>query len=516
MGEVYAAADENLDRDVAIKVLGAAVDAEPHRRRFLREARLAARLNHPNIASIHEVGDSDGRLYIVMELLEGEPLRTLLNTRKLTIEESLTIGRDIARALARAHAGDVIHRDIKPENIFITYPSPDVVLAKVLDFGLARDEVRANSEESTGVTVPGQACGTAGYLAPEQARGLAVDIRADIFSFGAVMYEILTSKRAFDGPNHLARMLAVVKSEPEPLRARVPDIKPELEELVARCLAKSPADRYPDGASLLSAIEKVARTSYRLSAGVDLSARNLDSVLSDEDVSTQPHAPPTISSSTPGMSDHGVTDSKTISTITPAPSVRSERPHFLGRSRSAWAFIIAVACGAIGALLIVITLIMRATVPLDPSSPAPRAAEVTVARSADSEEVANASLRPPPDEQQAKSDEPVKSEEVMPASTPTAAAGHLRRHPAPRSTSAFTRLPASNANAPASPVAESSRFGTVRVQQSQDNFMTVVVDGEYHRVKDGSVVVSCGRHKIRVGFREDRVVDVPCGGVVSL
>ncbi|MCW5837784.1 MAG: serine/threonine protein kinase, partial [Labilithrix sp.] len=149
-GEVYAARDEDLDREVAVKVLSSVVDVEPHRRRFLREARLAARLNHPNIASVHEVGDSDGRRYIVMELLEGETLRALMNERRLTVDESLSIARDVARALARAHAGDVTHRDVKPENIFITTPAPGVMLAKVLDFGLAHDELtrkRADDED---------------------------------------------------------------------------------------------------------------------------------------------------------------------------------------------------------------------------------------------------------------------------------------------------------------------------------------------------------------------------------
>jgi serine/threonine protein kinase len=210
MGEVYAAVDENLDRDVAIKVLSDPVNVEPHRRRFLREARVAARLNHPNIASVYEVGDSDGRLYIVMELLEGQSLRSLLAERRLTVEESVSIARDIARALGRAHARHVIHRDIKPENVFITHPAADALFGKVLDFGLARtNRVKKTNEEEDStpeLARPGEACGTAGYLAPEQARGLEVDVRADVFSLGAILYEMLTGSRAFDGKNQLARL----------------------------------------------------------------------------------------------------------------------------------------------------------------------------------------------------------------------------------------------------------------------------------------------------------------------
>ena len=269
MGEVYAAVDENLDRDVAVKVLSDAVNVEPHRRRFLREARLAARLNHPNIASVYEVGDSDGRLYIVMELLEGQTLRALLAERRLTIDESVSIARDIARALARAHARDIIHRDIKPENVVITHPGPDTLLAKVLDFGLAREDLLRKGEgtvpppepSTPEVAKPGEAFGSAGYLAPEQARGAGVGLRADVFSCGAVLFEMLTGSRAFDGRNQLARMLAVVKTSPPPLRTRAPDVGPELERIVARGLAKDPADRFADGAALLGALDGVARAS---------------------------------------------------------------------------------------------------------------------------------------------------------------------------------------------------------------------------------------------------------------
>lgn len=518
MGEVYAAVDDSLDREVAIKVLGKAVNIEPHRRRFLREARLAARLNHPNIASIHEVGDSDGRLYIVMELLEGQSLRALLAARRLDEAEALSIARDVARALARAHAGDVIHRDIKPENIFITRPSPDVLMAKVLDFGLARDElVRKRTDQentATDLTGPGEACGTAGYLAPEQARGLAVDVRADIFSFGAVVYEMLTAQRAFDGKNQLSRMLAVVKQEPPPLRSVVPDLEidPAFEAVITKCLSKSPDDRYADGAALSSALEQIARTtSQRLLAAVDSSSRNLESVK---------ELPP----SSPGSAS----PMKAISTMTPAPSTQSNPPRRrpssapppTGRTteRPLWPFLLAGIFALTGIVLIIVTIVTRPSPPkastafaMVTAAPSPPPSNATGARAMDSDEP-TPELAPP-------SGSPTKN-----------AAPPVQRgaHPSPP---AFTKLPPSitptpttstvAASALATPPAPTSspieppKFGVVHLQQNQD-VMTVVVDGEHRRVKENTITLPCGRHKIRVGFKEERIVDVPCGGVINL
>ncbi|MBX3200192.1 MAG: serine/threonine protein kinase [Labilithrix sp.] len=271
MGAVYAAFDEKLERDVALKVLIEDGDAALQKKRLLREARLAAKLQHPNIATVYEVDELDGRLYIVMELLEGESLRKTLKQRKVDVEEATAIARDIARALARAHAAGVTHRDIKPENVFLTTPSPDVVLAKVLDFGLARQkpatpaggaEPSAPSPEHTSTdTSRGDMWGTPGYVSPEQAHGRPVDARTDVFSFGVVFYEMLANIRPFRGDNAIAMMLATTRQEPRPLREILPDLPPEIDEIVRRSLKKNAAERYADGGELSAALDAYVRTS---------------------------------------------------------------------------------------------------------------------------------------------------------------------------------------------------------------------------------------------------------------
>jgi hypothetical protein len=267
MGAVYAAFDEKLERDVALKVLVEEAEAPQQKRRLLREARLAAKLQHPNIATVYEVDELDGRLYIVMELLDGTSLRKLLNKRKLSIDEAVSIARDIARALARAHGAGVVHRDIKPENVFITTPSPDVILAKVLDFGLARQNVQAElqstqEQSSTDTTTThGDIWGTPGYVSPEQVRGQRVDARTDIFSFGVVFYEMLTNIRPFRAENAVAMMLATMKHEPRPVREILPELPLAIDELVRRCLEKSAEKRYADGAELNVAIDSCLRGS---------------------------------------------------------------------------------------------------------------------------------------------------------------------------------------------------------------------------------------------------------------
>lgn len=272
MGAVYEAVDEKLERQVALKVLLQEGDSTPNRKRFLREARLAAKLTHPNIATVYEVGEFENHLYIVMELLEGQALRKLLAAQRLKTEQTLGIARDVARALARAHTGGVTHRDIKPENVFITTPTPNVLTAKVLDFGLARQQtaqpraVTGKSEEHTDATAAGDILGTPGYWSPEQARSGDVDQRTDIFSFGMVLYEMLTGRRAFKANATVALVLAVTRHEPEPMRKYVPGIAPELEALVERCIKKDPAERFADGSELLEAVEEVARVLGRTTA----------------------------------------------------------------------------------------------------------------------------------------------------------------------------------------------------------------------------------------------------------
>jgi len=274
MGAVYEAVDEKLERQVALKVLLREGGSSVNQKRFLREARLAAKLTHPNIATVFEVGEFEEHLYIVMELLEGQSLRKLLASQRLSTSDALGIARDVARALARAHASGVTHRDIKPENIFVTTPSPNVLHAKVLDFGLARQlkakpqharPLHGEESTSTETTAPGEVLGTPGYWSPEQARSGEVDVRTDIFSFGILLYEMLTGRQAFKANSTVALVLAVTRHEPEPMRKYVPNIDPALEKLVARCIAKDPADRFLDGGVLLAELEDVIRVLQRSS-----------------------------------------------------------------------------------------------------------------------------------------------------------------------------------------------------------------------------------------------------------
>lgn len=321
MGAVYEAVDEKLERQVALKVLLHAGDSALNRKRFLREARLAAKLTHPNIATVFEVGEFESSLYIVMEMLEGQSLRRLLVDR-VRVEDALGIGRDIARALAKAHAAGVTHRDIKPENVFITTPAPGVMHAKVLDFGLARQQstkptagVSPNAEHTaTGGTAPGDLVGTPGYWSPEQARGEAVDARTDIFSFGILLYEMVTGHRAFKANATVAQILAVTRHEPESMRKLVPNLDPAIEALVTRCIAKDPSSRYADGSELLAAVEALARTSGRISSPD----------LGEVAASAPPSSAPRLAK--PSLPEQGPRDSGSANAATPAATIVDHRP----------------------------------------------------------------------------------------------------------------------------------------------------------------------------------------------
>jgi serine/threonine-protein kinase len=260
MGEVYAAFDEKLERDVALKVLSEEGNLTTQKKRLLREARLAAKLTHPNIATVFEVDELGERLYLVMELLEGSSLRRILGERKMGIDEAIGVGRDMARALARAHAGGVIHRDIKPENVFVTQPSPDTLLAKVLDFGLARHRPDGvNIAEQTYTVTRGDLWGTPGYVSPEQAHGQGVDVRTDVFSFGVVLYEMLAGIKPFRGDTPIAVMVATTRTEARPLREITPAVPVGIDEIVHRCLRKDREQRFSDGAALSAALESFIR-----------------------------------------------------------------------------------------------------------------------------------------------------------------------------------------------------------------------------------------------------------------
>ena len=267
MGEVYRARDTRLNRTVAIKVLPASMVADPSRMsRFEQEARTVASLNHPNILSVYDVGVQDGTPYLVMELLEGETLRERLNHGPLPVRKSVEIGLQIAHGLAAAHDRGIVHRDLKPENIFITRDGH----TKLLDFGLAKaNAVPATAKASANLsdftmqtaqtvqtlqTEPGVVMGTALYMAPEQVRGEPVDHRADIFSFGAVLYEMLAGKRAFAGDTGVEIMTAILKTEPPELDLEQLKISPALDRIVCHCLEKRPADRFQSARDLTFAL----------------------------------------------------------------------------------------------------------------------------------------------------------------------------------------------------------------------------------------------------------------------
>ena len=247
MGEVYKARDKRLNRDVAIKVLPASYSADSDRlQRFAQEARAAAALSHPNILSIYDIGeDNGGAPYVVSELLEGETLRERLRNGPLASRKAIDYAAQVARGLAAAHEKGIVHRDLKPENIFLTNDGR----AKILDFGLAkltRPEASDASETLTQQvgTDAGTVMGTVGYMAPEQVRGKPADARSDIFAFGAILYEMLSGKRAFHGDSSADTMSAILKEDPPELSETNRNVSPALERIVRHCLEKNPAERF--------------------------------------------------------------------------------------------------------------------------------------------------------------------------------------------------------------------------------------------------------------------------------
>jgi serine/threonine protein kinase len=241
MGEVYKAKDTRLGRDVAIKVLPEGMTGnQDSRQRFLREARAASLLNHPNIVTIHDIAEADGAQFIVMEYVPGKTLRDAIPSHGMEPAAALRYGQQIAGALAKAHGAGIVHRDLKPANIMVT--QDDIV--KVVDFGLAKlieSHLIGESDATlTAQTQAGAILGTAAYMSPEQAEGKLVDARSDIFSFGLVLYEMLSGQHAFAGDSPVAILAAILRAEP----ARLRNISPELDRIVTRCLRKDPASRF--------------------------------------------------------------------------------------------------------------------------------------------------------------------------------------------------------------------------------------------------------------------------------
>jgi len=254
MGEVYRARDRRLDREVAVKVLPAvAVADETARLRLLREARMAARLNHPNVCTIHEVGEAEGQAYIAMELVAGQALSDRLAAVRMAIDEVVRLGQQMADAVSHAHEHDVVHRDLKAANVIVTPEGR----AKVLDFGLAKPLLGKDLEAATtltqaSLTEAGAMVGTLAYMAPEQLRGKPADARSDVWGLGVVLYEMAAGKRPFSGETGFEVSSAILNQTPKALPAGVP---PALVGIIERCLAKEPAQRYQRAGEVRSALE---------------------------------------------------------------------------------------------------------------------------------------------------------------------------------------------------------------------------------------------------------------------
>jgi serine/threonine protein kinase len=267
MGEVYRARDPHLGRDVAIKVLPSFLSADRDRlRRFEQEARAAAALNHPNLVAVFQFGIHRGAPYLVMELLDGETLRDHLKRGPLSARKAVDYAVQIARGLAAAHDKGIVHRDLKPENIFVCRDER----VKILDFGLAKlvednPQGECNPEEFGSTTTaiedstkPGVVLGTVGYMSPEQVRGRGADHRSDIFAFSAILYEMLSGKRAFHKPTSAETMSAVLREDPITISQLAPNVPPAVQRLVHHCLEKNPEQRFQSASDLAFALESVS------------------------------------------------------------------------------------------------------------------------------------------------------------------------------------------------------------------------------------------------------------------
>ena len=270
MGEVFVAQDTKLARKVALKILPPDLADSPERReRFEREARAVAALSHPNVLAIHDFGEDQGVTFAVTELLKGKTLRERLDEGTMSPVEAIGYARQIVDGLAAAHASGIVHRDLKPENLFVTRDGK----IKVLDFGLAKQAEEGGGEDAatqTRATEPGTIMGTVGYMSPEQVRGQSADARSDVFSFGAILYEMLTGERAFDGESAGVVMSAILKEDPAPLLKRNPNLPPSLEQIVDWCLKKNPDERLQTALDVGNSIEALSEeTTTELPAVAD-------------------------------------------------------------------------------------------------------------------------------------------------------------------------------------------------------------------------------------------------------
>jgi len=269
MGEVYRARDTRLGHDVAIKVLPASFVADTAaRQRFEREAKTISGLNHPNICVLYDVGHQDGMEYLVMECVEGETLAKRLEKGALPLEQVLKFGAQIAEALDRAHRSGIVHRDLKPGNVMLTAGG-----AKLLDFGLAKQTAPLGSLATISLTSPaapvtqqGTIVGTFQYMSPEQIEGKELDGRSDIFSLGALLYEMVTGKRAFEGKTQLSVASSILEREPAPIRDTRPITPASLERAIQRSLAKDPEERWQAARDLAIELSWIAKSGSQTEA----------------------------------------------------------------------------------------------------------------------------------------------------------------------------------------------------------------------------------------------------------
>jgi Tol biopolymer transport system component len=268
MGEVYRAKDTRLGRDVAIKVLPGSFAADPDRRaRFEREAQAVAALSHPNVIALFDTGVHDAQVFVVMELLTGQTLRARLANGALPVRKAVDIAVQIARGLGAAHGKGIIHRDLKPENVFLL----DDGQVKILDFGLARQfgtSMDGSDATRTISTDPGSVMGTLGYMAPEQIRAQPTDARADVFSFGAVLYEMVSGQRAFQRDTAADTTTAILTHEPPELAASRADVPPSLERIVRHCLEKNANERFQSARDIAFALEALSGTGVSVPTSV--------------------------------------------------------------------------------------------------------------------------------------------------------------------------------------------------------------------------------------------------------
>ena len=259
MGEVYRARDTRLGRDVAVKVLPAGLGDPDRLRRFEQEARAASSLNHPNIVTVHDIGTHDTNVFVAMELVEGRSLRETLHGEPLPPRRVIELGAQIADGLAKAHAVGIVHRDLKPDNVMLSRDG----FVKIVDFGLAKlaEPALAGGGDAPTIapaTTPGMVMGTVGYMSPEQASGQPADFRSDQFSFGTILYEMVTGRKAFERKTSAETLTAIIREDPEPLDSASPRTPAPLRWIIERCLEKSPDDRYASTKDLARDLKQLA------------------------------------------------------------------------------------------------------------------------------------------------------------------------------------------------------------------------------------------------------------------